>query len=337
MKKFLILGFVLLGIFALTGCPDPVGGNDVVIDDPIIDPIPIPDTFNDIIAGKFWQVDGIEKYQDTRSAARFSENPYRKDICMYFGEDGFITFWEDANDDGLLSPSEKINGDIPWSVVGNAVDIDGDLYDLSYFNATGWAIEADATGTTLGDWLGGPDDDYEGWVRIHYVPCLLVWDGDVLEAQFAFVFDDMGDTVAEWTRWCKRRWNLEIDFDWADGFYFTSGTPLTSYADDDPVLGNHIVIIDYHDGRGDDIDSLVLIYTEVYGPMLFNSRKGFKPDHVYDMTITVDSADVALFAFVSRVDGSNFEIDAVLDRSEMGELIIRGVDDADVPVVNPTL
>jgi len=324
MKKFLFLVMVALAVFAMVGCKD-----DPVAPKPPVEPEPVPPTWEEVVEGKFWQVSGIEKYQDTRSL----ENPYRKDICMYWSEDT-ITFWEDANDDGLLSPSEQVNGVVPYELVDGVLTIDGLAFSVSYFNATGWAIEADVTGTTLGDWLGGSGEPYEGWVRIHYVPCMLGFDGNVYEGGFAFVFDDMGDTTAEWVRYKCLKW-LDIDFDFCDGFYFTSGTPIDSYLEDDPILGNHIIIISYHDGYGDDIDTAILIANEEYGFDLYAVPPGFKPDHVYDMVITVDSADVAEFDFTSRVNGHNFSVDAVLDRSEMGAFIIRGVDDADAPVVNP--
>ena len=333
MKKLtmlLIIGLVILASVAFMGC------KDVSPEPPVVEPEPVPPTFEETIVGKLWQVEGIEKYQDTRPRS-VMDNPYEKDACMLWGDDGFITFWEDANEDGILSPSEQLPGSVPYEITSEVVIVDGMEFAVSYFNSTGWAIEADVTGTTLGDWLGGAGEPYEGWVRIHYVPCMLMWDGNVLEGGFAFVFDDMHDTNAEWVTICKRWWRLNIEYDWADGFYFTSGTPADSYLEDDPALGVHIAIISYHDGKGDDIDTLILIYSEDLGFGVYHAKEALEPMHVYDMLITVDSADVGVFEFLSRVDGSGFDVDVILDRSEMGAFIIRGVDDVDVPVVNPTI
>jgi hypothetical protein len=164
------------------------------------------------------------------------------------------------------------------------------------------------------------------------------FDGDLYEGSFAFVFDDLNDVNANWQAvvdGCQVHWRSVLDLDQADGFYFTSGTPVDSYFYDDPILGVHIIIIDYHDGYGGDIDSVILIGSEEYGFEAFASEDGFYMDQVYDMYLTVDSADVATFEFVSRFDGDGFSIEARVDRSELGEFIIRAIDDCDVPVVNP--
>jgi hypothetical protein len=327
MKKLWLIGFVvIMATLFLAGCPSPASP-------PVEPPVqPIPPTWSEIVQGKFWQVDGIEKYQDTRSLM----NPYEKDICMFWDDDE-ITFWEDDNGDGLLSPSEQINGSLPYDVTGNILTIGPDTFEIDSFDANGWSMVADVTGTTLGDWLGGSGEPYEGWVRIHYVPCLLMFDDNVLSGGFAFVFDDMGDVTGEWIREYCKRWKIDIDVDDADGFYFTSGTPIDSYLDDDPRLGVHFVIVSFYDGRGDDIDTFILIGSEEYGFDDYDVWQQFDPNAVYDMVITVDSADAGNLSFVSRVDGDAWDIDVRIDRSEMGELIIRKVDDVDVPVVNPTL
>lgn len=326
MKKVWWIIAAVAAAVLFVACPNPAGNGD----NGNGEPEPMPPTFLETVSGKIWMVEGIELYQDTRSL----ENPYRKGVCMYFQDDGNISFWIDANDDGLLSPSEQVDGLIPYSEAAGMLTIGGDVWSVDSFDASGWSISADVTGTTIGDWLGGPGDPYEGYVRVHYVPCMKGLDDQVLTYSFAFVFDDMGDTTAEWMRRKCRYW-LDINFDWCDGFYFTSGTPLDSYLEDSPILGNHVMVISYHDGFYNDIDTAILIANKVYGLDMYDVPAGFKPDHVYDMTITVDSADAGNMAFVSRVDGHAFDVDVTLDRSEMGAVIIRGVDDADVPVVNP--
>ena len=340
MKKtlwLLLLGLALLTGIAFVGCDTGTGTTP-----PIVEPEPIPPTFEEIVVGKFWRVEGIERYQDTRNAASL---PYEKEVCMLWGDE-IITAYEDLNDDGFLSPGEEI-ATVPYTLSSETITMNGVVFTVESFDATGWSMKTYLDGTTDPSWIGDIEDDWTGWIIIHYIPCNYPWLDETISFNFAFVFDDMGDTTASWDRfwnWCKFRFSYEmnIDFDYADAFYFTSGTPLGSYIEDDPVVGNHIVIIDFHDpfswlGGPDDIDSLIVVYTEAYGMTTFESYKELKPDHVYDMYVEVTSADNATFTFVSRVDGSGFTKDAILDFSEMGELIIRAVDDCDVPVVNPSL
>lgn len=333
MKKLLIIGMVMLTIIAFMGCQDS-GVTPVPEEPPVI--LPIPPTFDEVVIGKFWQVEGIERYQSTlpRAAATL---PYEKDICMLWGEDT-ITAYEDLNGDGFMSPGEEVAVE-PYALnlSTSEIAIGALVFTITGFDADGWNMTTYIDdGTTAPDWLGDVGDGWAGYVTIHYIPCEYPWLDESISYEFAFVMDDMGDTVADWDRICK--WfRLDVDFDWADGFYYTSGTPADSYFGDDPVLGNHILVVDYHDGYGDDIDSLMVVYTEAYGPMVFDWPDQLKPDHVYDMAVEVFASDAATVGFVSRVDGSGFEKDVIMDFSEMGSLIIRGVDDCDVPIVNPAL
>jgi len=327
MKKLSFIAIVLVLMTSLfMGCSQPTDDGD----DPVVI---VPPTFEETVAGKFWSLDMLERYQvTTRTEA--DVNPYALGVCFYFGEDGYLTFWEDANDDGILSPSEEIGSSLTWSIEDGVLTIDGTPWGIVYFTATGWAIEADVTGTLLGDVLGNDGAPYEGWIRLHYVPCDKLWDGPRLTGEFAFVFDDMHDTNAEWTKFCKRYF-LDVEFDWMDGFYFTTGTPADSYIEDDPTLGVHVFVLSFYDGPGNDIDTAIIIASETYGVDVYVVPDQLDPMAVYDMTFSTDSADVGLFEFVSRVDGSGFEVDVTLDKSEMGAIIIRGVDDCDVNVVNP--
>lgn len=331
-KWFILLGLALLVSIAFMGCQGD-GVTNPPADPPIVEPI--PPTFEEVVVGKFWQVDGIERYQDTRPPARGAGSlPYEKEICMLWGVDT-IQAYNDDNDDGFMSPGEELGPPVPYTIIGGILTIGDIEFTVESFDANGWSMKSETLyGDTGLDWLGDVGDDWVGYVIIHYIPCGFPWLDETITFDFAFVMDDMGDTVADWDQIC--RWfRLDVDFDWADGFYYTSGTPLDSYAGDDPVLGNHIIVVDYHDGRGDDIDSLMVVYTEAYGPMSFNWEPGLKPDHVYDMYVEVQASDAATVEFISRVDGSGFLRAVVMDFSEMGELIIRAVDDCDVPVVNP--
>ena len=333
MKKlnWFLIGLVLIASIAFMGCKDD-GVTPAPVDPPVVEPI--PPTFEEVVIGKFWQVEGIVRIQDTRSRSAGSL-PYEKEVCMLWEED-LITAYEDLNGDGFVSPGEEI-ASVPYTInfLTNEITIGGFVFIITGFDADGWNMTTFIDdGVTAPDWIGDVGDNWVGTVTVYYVPCPLPWLDESISYDFAFVFDDMGDTTAQWKEF-KRWFMLDIDFDTADGFYYTSGTPIDSYAGDDPVLGNHIMVVDYHDGYGDDIDSLMVVYTEAYGPMLFDWPDALKPDHVYDMSVEVQASDNATVGFVSRVDGSGFVKDVVMDFSEMGELIIRGVDDCDVPVVNP--
>jgi hypothetical protein len=356
-KWFMLIGLVLIASIAFMGCdPADSGAGGTPPEEPV-DPedppviVPVPPTFEEVVIGKSWQVLGIERYQDTRPPARTGGSPpepevspFDTDICWFWGDEEIIAY-VDLNDDGFMSPGEDI-ATVPYTLNAMTIVIDGRTFTVDSFGANSWSMITYLDGFTNPEWLGEENKEWTGWARIHYIPCTYPWLDEEISFNFAFVFDDMGDTTAAWDFWwkfCRGRlktgYDLEIDFDFADAFYFTSGTPLTSYIEDDPVVGNHIVIIDFHDpftwaGTGD-IDSLIVVYTEAYGMLVFESYKELKPDHVYDMYVEVTAADNATFQFVSRVDGSGFTKSAILDFSEMGELIIRMVDDADLPIVNP--
>lgn len=332
MKKYLFIVLVLvMASIAFMGCQD--SGVTPVPEEPPV----IPPTFEETITEKFWSVNRVERYQDTgpRSA---SADPYALDVCSYWDEDGNIWFYEDANSDGIISPSEPVYGPIPWMVEDDVLYVDGVAWDIDYFDDDGWAIEADVTGTDIGDILGNEYGPYEGWIRLHYVPCMKAFDDGVITAGFAFVFDDMGDAlltdcstfiygILDCDDGCvggKRKPRLvKIDIalveddEW-DGFAFS--------------FGENLVII----GNSDEFSAIGTLWeTEDGADGAVETGDAFIADLVYDMVITVDSAGVATFDFVSRIGGHSFSVETVLDHAQLGEMVMLAVNDADAPVVNP--
>ena len=347
-KWFLIIGLVLLASVMFMSCDNAVA--PPIVEPPVVEPpvVPIPPTFEEVIAGNFWTVNRVERYQDTGYAVALNsepvEDPYALDVCSYWDENEEIWFFLDENGDGIISPSEPSSGPLSWEMVGTGeIEIEGELWTISYFDGDGWAIEKNVSGTELGDILGNDYGPYEGWIRIHYIPCDKMFDdGIVTKGGFSFVFDDMGDALmTDCTafvigmitcdddcmggRRSPSKFLAEIllveDDEW-DGFVVSSGGNLILIANSE----DYSVIATLWVDENDDVQFYI------------KNAQAFIPDLVYDMMITVDSADVALFEFDATILGETihaFDVETMLDKSQLGDFIREAINDAEIFVVTP--
>lgn len=302
MKKLFVLVLAILAMFTMISCEDPAA------------PPPAPPVvleWMDVVPEGFWEITEWQvNYEGGTSRMAGDDGELIGDVFIVFGDDNVIYIWDDADDDGILTPGELLDDSESWSLVDGVLFAFGREMTPVIENEDLWVGRLDIEDTAVGQYLLGLGHDIDGYADYVFERRLPSYmdENDLISTEFSFAFDDMND------------------YDIYEGRYITYPT---------------IDCVDWFEFQWGDVD-VTVGNSRSYGGVIWVNGIGwtlcplFEDNIVYTMKIVVQPDDVASVTFYDEYNEVLLgPFDLMVPYDDLGEVQIVKINDVDVESFTP--